>query len=146
MRRNNGFNAPNPPKNGSGQTPDEQKAYYSSKKKAHTLKNQIAVRPDGQIEAVSENVPGGANHDSLLRQSKLLDQLHPEEETMMDKGYDGIGKDYPRLRLTLPFKARRNHPKEVIQSSGFPLPHRGGAFFSANEPFLSSVSGISPQP
>ena len=109
---------PKPPKNGSGQASNEQKPYYSGKKKTHTLKNQIAVRPDGQIEAVSESVPGGANHDiNLLRQSKLLDQLNPGEEAMMDKGYDGIRKDYPHLRLTLPFKARRNHPLEEDQKS-----------------------------
>lgn len=29
---------------------------------------------------------------------------------MLDKGYDGIQNDYPKLHLTLSFKARRNHP------------------------------------
>lgn len=29
---------------------------------------------------------------------------------MLDKGYDGIRKDYPELPLVLPFKARRNRP------------------------------------
>lgn len=105
---------PKTPKGGSGQ--NEQKPYYSGKKKAHTLKSQIAVRPDGRIEAVSASVPGGANHDlNLLRQTKLLDQLAEGEEAMLDKGYDGIQKDYPKLHLTLPFKARRNHPLEEDQ-------------------------------
>jgi hypothetical protein len=27
---------------------------------------------------------------------------------MVDKGYDGIGKDYPEVRIVIPFKARRN--------------------------------------
>jgi hypothetical protein len=107
---------PKTPKGGSGQ--NEQKPYYSGKKKAHTLKSQIAVQPNGHIEAVSESVPGGANHDlNLLRQSKLLDQLDQDEEAMLDKGYDGIQKDYPNLRLTLPFKARRNHPLEEDQKA-----------------------------
>lgn len=107
---------PKTPKGGSGHS--EQQPYYSGKKKAHTLKSQIAVRPDGHIEAVSESVPGGANHDlSLLRQSKLLDQLAEGEEAMLDKGYDGIQNDYPHLRLTLPFKARRNHPLEEDQKA-----------------------------
>jgi len=90
---------------------DQQKPFYSGKKKAHTLKNQIAVCPQGIIEAVSQSVPGGANHDiTLLRNDHLLDQLGPDEAAMMDKGYDGITKDYPDKRLYVPHKARRNHP------------------------------------
>lgn len=88
-----------------------QKPYYSGKKKCHTLKTQIGVRPDGTIVAVSDSVPGGANHDlTLLRQSGLLDRLDTGEAAMMDKGYDGIKNDYPDTKLCLPFKARRNHP------------------------------------
>lgn len=94
-----------------GNLDDRQKPYYSGKKKTHTLKSQIAVRPDGLIEAVSESVPGGANHDiTVLRQSNLLDELEENEAAMMDKGYDGIKNDYPDTRIYQPFKARRNHP------------------------------------
>ena len=88
-----------------------QKPYSSGKKKCHTLKTQLGVRPDGTIVAVSVSVPGGANHDlTLLRQSRLLDALDTGEAAMRDKGYDGITKDYPDTTLYLPFKARRNHP------------------------------------
>ena len=88
-----------------------QKPYYSGKKKCHTLKSQIGVRPDGLIVAVSDSVPGGANHDlTLLRKSELLAALEAGEAAMMDKGYDGIANDYPDKTLYLPFKARRNHP------------------------------------
>lgn len=94
-----------------GNDQDTQRPYYSGKKKAHTMKNQIAVRPDGLIEAVSASVPGGANHDlTLLRQSGLLDRLDADEAAMMDKGYTGIANDYPEVKLYLPHKARRNHP------------------------------------
>jgi len=55
-------------KDDNGSIRDNQKPYYSGKKKTHTLKNQIAVGPDGLIEAVSDSVPGGATHDlTLLR-------------------------------------------------------------------------------
>jgi len=98
-------------KDNDGNLDDRQKPYYSGKKKTHTLKSQIAVRPDGLIEAVSESVPGGANHDiTVLRQSKLLDKLEEDQAAMMDKGYDGIKNDYPDIRIYQPFKARRNHP------------------------------------
>jgi len=98
-------------KDDQGNVRDHQKPYYSGKKKTHTLKNQLAVRPDGLIEAVSESVPGGCTHDLvLLRQTGLLGQLSDDEAGMMDKGYDGIRNDYPDKRLYLPYKARRNHP------------------------------------
>jgi len=88
-----------------------QKPYYSGKKRAHTLKNEVGVQPDGLVGAVSESVPGGAIHDlTLLRQTKLVEQLAPDEGAMMDKGYDGITNDYPDRPLYLPYKARRNKP------------------------------------
>jgi hypothetical protein len=90
---------------------DQQKPYYSGKKKAHTLKTQVAVTPGGTIGALSDSVPGGANHDlTLLRKTKLLDNLDEDEAAMMDKGYDGVAKYHPHHRLYLPFKARRGHP------------------------------------
>jgi hypothetical protein len=90
---------------------DVQKPYYSGKKKTHTLKNQIGVSPIGLIEAVSQSVAGGQNHDiTLLRASRLLETLAPDEAAMVDKGYDGIQNDYPNTRMYQPYKARRNHP------------------------------------
>jgi hypothetical protein len=91
---------------------DQQRPYYSGKKKCHTLKNEIAVQPDGTIGALSASVPGGAIHDlTLLRATGLIERLDPKTEAaMLDKGYDGIRKDYPEHTLYLPFKARRNRP------------------------------------
>jgi len=90
---------------------DKQKPYYSGKKKAHTLKTQVAVNPQGRFQAISQSVPGGANHDlTLLRDSKLLDTLDNDEASMMDKGYDGIRNTYPDKVIYHPHKARRNHP------------------------------------
>jgi hypothetical protein len=94
-----------------GASYEAQKPYYSGKKKAHTVKTQVAVGPDGVIESVSESVPGGATHDvTLLRDSHLLDELAAGEGGMVDKGYDGISKDYPEVPIVIPFKARRNQP------------------------------------
>jgi len=94
-----------------GNIQDQQRPYYSGKKKSHTLKNQFAVAPDGFIEHVSDSVPGGANHDlMLLRQTDLLAHLSDDEAAMLDKGYDGIQNDYPDKRIYQPSKARRNKP------------------------------------
>lgn len=101
------------PKSRTDSTPphDQQKPYYSGKKKAHTLKNQIAVTPEGKVGAVSDSVAGGANHDlTLLRDSRLLDHLAADEAALLDKGYDGITKDDSNKILYLPYKARRGHP------------------------------------
>jgi hypothetical protein len=66
---------------------DAQKPYYSGKKKAHTVKTPVVVDPCGRIEAVSDSVPGGANHDlPLLCGSGVLEQLAPGEAAMVDKG------------------------------------------------------------
>jgi DDE superfamily endonuclease len=90
---------------------DRQRPYYSGKKKCHTLKNQVAVEPDGRIGAVSASVPGGGIHDLvLLRMTRLMERLEPEEAAMVDKGYEGLGKYYPEHRIYQPIKARKNQP------------------------------------
>jgi len=98
---------------------DRQKPYYSGKKKGHTVKNQVAVEPDGRIGTVSESVPGAANHDlTLARQTRAIERLDPEDEAaMLDKGYDGLHKDHPEHRLYQPYKARRNHPLTAEQKA-----------------------------
>jgi hypothetical protein len=91
---------------------DRQKPYYSGKKKCHTVKNQIAVEPDGSIGTVSASVPGGATHDvTLARKTQVIDTLDPEDEAaILDKAYVGLPKDHPHHRLYLPSKATRGHP------------------------------------
>jgi hypothetical protein len=92
-----------------------QKPYYSGKKKAHTVKTQIGVRPDGFIEALSGSVPGATHDLTLLRQTGWIERLEPDDGAMMDKGYDGITNDHPSRLLYLPYKARRNRPLTDIE-------------------------------
>jgi hypothetical protein len=89
---------------------EQRKPYYSGKKKAYTIKCQIAVGPDGLIESVSASVPGSVHDLTLLRQTKLLERLGEGEGMMGDKGYDGIKDTYPKVPIVLPIKARRNLP------------------------------------
>ena len=93
-----------------GNVQDRQKPYYSGKKKAHTLKNQVAISPTGLVEHASESVPGSTHDLTLLRQTDLISELADDEAAMMDKGYHGIATDHPDKKLYLPFKASRNHP------------------------------------
>jgi hypothetical protein len=90
---------------------EAQKPYYSMKKKAHTLKTQIAVRPDGRIESVGESVPGGSKHDkTLLLESGLLGRLPEGQAAMADKAYENIRVKDPTAPLITPQPARRDHP------------------------------------
>jgi hypothetical protein len=89
---------------------EAQKPYYSGKKKAHTLKSQIAVRPDGLIESVSDSVPGSVHDLTLLRATDLLDRLLDGEGVMVDKGYVGLDKDYADVPIIIPFKAAKDRP------------------------------------
>lgn len=86
----------------------KEKPYYSGKKKAHTVKTQIAVSPDGRIAAVSESVPGPTADLTLLRETGLLKKLAPDEGAMFDLAYHGIAKDFPELTLRTPTKKPQN--------------------------------------
>jgi hypothetical protein len=95
-----------------------QKPYYSGKKKAHTVKTQVVVDPCGRIEAVSDSVPGGANHDlPLLCGSGVLERLSVGEGAMMDKGYVGVKNYYPGVPVIIPFKASQGHPLTAEQEA-----------------------------
>lgn len=68
-------------------------AYYSGKKKAHTLKSQITVHPEtGYIAHVSPSVQGRMADINLLKASQILDDLPEDIAASGDKGYQGIAK------------------------------------------------------
>ena len=102
-----------------------QKPFYSGKKKAHTLKTQVAVAPDGSFQSVGKSAPGSVHDLTLLRQSDLLHRLPRAQGVMLDKGYDGIqrqdpkdpDKNGPPHPYHLPFKARRGHPLTDAQKA-----------------------------
>jgi len=72
---------------------EEADSYYSRKKKAHTLKSQIAVHPEtGYIAAISQSVKGRTADMTLLKDSQLLDEIPAEMALSGDKGYQGIAK------------------------------------------------------
>lgn len=89
----------------------KQKMRYSGKKKAHTIKTQIAVTPKRLIIHVSASVPGRIHDKTLLEQSALMDKIPKGISKRLDKGYDGIQRDYPDDMIRIPIKRRRNSPK-----------------------------------
>lgn len=91
----------------------KQKSYYSGKKKRHTIKTQIVVSDTGRILHVSKSLPGRYHDYDLFKRENVFKWLPREVEKWVDKGYDGILKDFPDHAQTtwIPFKKRRNKPK-----------------------------------
>ena len=89
---------------------DEQKPFYSGKKKRHTVKNQIICTPEGRIGGVSDTAPGSTHDLTMTRQDGTLDRLGEGESAMADKAYTGGQKDRPGTPLVVPTKATRGHP------------------------------------
>lgn len=96
---------------------EAQNPYYSGKKKAHTLKTQLATDLEGRILAVSESVPGPMSDIDLLRQSGLPEQLTEEEALAADGAYVGSEKDYPAVDFYLPVKKKRGQPLTEAQKA-----------------------------
>lgn len=89
---------------------DRQKAYYSGKKKRHTLKNQVACTPGGRIVSVSATAPGRTHDLTVLRYTGLLDRLPEGVGMMTDKGYIGVAADAGERPVVIPARASKNHP------------------------------------
>jgi hypothetical protein len=71
-------------------------AYYSGKKKTHTLKSQVAVDEDtGEIVEVAESVAGPQADLKLLEQSGLLARLPDGIGAGGDLAYVGLVKLHP---------------------------------------------------
>ena len=79
--------------------PDNQKEFYSGKKKLHTMKNLAITDQDGYIEFISASYMGSV-HDKVI-----WDQIQIEmkdHNLLADLGFVGIEKDCPNA--ILPFK------------------------------------------
>lgn len=73
-----------------------QRAYYSGKKKAHTLKSQVAVdEQSGRFVDVSDSVPGSWADIQLLKRSRRMRRLPSGVGDLGDLGYAGIRDVHP---------------------------------------------------
>ncbi|WP_407540965.1 IS5 family transposase [Deinococcus radiomollis] len=92
----------------------KQRAWYSGKKKRHTMKLQLLIHPvTSKILCVATG--RGATHDlRLLRESKT--PIHPETELIADAGYQGIQHQHAFTRT--PKKASKHHPLTDEQRAG----------------------------
>lgn len=76
-----------------------QRQFYSGKKKRHTLKCQVIIdQHTGEVICLSFGK--GRQHDFKLFQASGV-HLHPETESLQDKGYQGIHKLHPNSRVPI---------------------------------------------
>jgi DDE superfamily endonuclease/Helix-turn-helix of DDE superfamily endonuclease len=89
-----------------------QRAYYSGKKKAHTLKSQVAVDEDGRVVDVGESRPGRWADLKVFRRSGLAGRLiRAQVGALGDLGYVGLDGLSPRLRAATPRRKPRGRER-----------------------------------
>jgi hypothetical protein len=88
-----------------------QRAYYSGKKKRHTLKSQLAVDEEtGRVAHVPPSAPGPTADLNLLKRSRLLGCLPKGVGVIGDKAYIGAAGLRPGVVCATPRRKPRKKP------------------------------------
>ncbi len=91
---------------------EEADRWYSGKKKAHTVKTQVAVdERDGRIVDVAPSVPGPTADIVVLKGSGLLPRLPPGVGVMGDLAYVGMEALHPGVQGATPRRKPRGQPR-----------------------------------
>lgn len=91
----------------------DRKQRYSGKQKEHTVKTQV-VTTRKQILHVFGGLPGSVADVQLLRASGVLPQLPPGVKVRLDRGFDGIEREYPGVEFQSPVKGKRGHTVTLL--------------------------------
>ena len=90
------------------QAQSQKDAYYSGKKKQHTLKSQVAVdETSGKVVDVSQSVPGPTADLRLLEESGLLRRLPSGVGGVADLAYLGAAALHPQALFATPRRKPR---------------------------------------
>jgi hypothetical protein len=90
----------------------QQRAYYSGKKKAHTLKSQVAIDEDGHVVDVGASRPGRWADLKVLRRSGLIGKLlRAKVGALGDLGYVGLDGAHPKLHGATPRRKPRGQDR-----------------------------------
>jgi DDE superfamily endonuclease/Helix-turn-helix of DDE superfamily endonuclease len=93
----------------------KQRAWYSGKKKAHTIKGQVAVDEDGRIADVGPSRPGRWADLKVFKRSGLAGRLiRAGVGVLGDLGFVGIDKLHPRLRGATPRRKPRGKERPPL--------------------------------
>lgn len=82
------------------------KNYYSGKKKRHTVKTQILVNKKGIILHKTKH-RNGKQHDYDMFKKTGPPDIPPDVEVGVDRGYQGIKKDFPQMNVKIPIKKKK---------------------------------------
>ena len=82
----------------------KQKEKYSGKKKRHTCKNTIISTTKKEIIYMSDSSPGKEHDYTMFKNEKVADAIKKKMKVIVDKGYQGIKKDYSSLEILIPKK------------------------------------------
>jgi hypothetical protein len=89
-----------------------QRAYYSGKRKAHTLKSQVAVDEEsGRFVDVAESRPGPWADLKVLKRSRLLKRLPAGVGALADSAYVGLAELHPAGLGATPRRKPRGKPR-----------------------------------
>jgi hypothetical protein len=79
-------------------------SHYSGKKKRHTVKTQLAVNERGAIVHKTRHARGRRNDYAVFKRNhpELPEGVRPG----VDRGYNGIQKDFPEMNPMIPFKKK----------------------------------------
>jgi hypothetical protein len=118
-----------------------QKAYYSGKKHAHTLKTQFVTDGDHHIQAISVAVPGATHDKALSDRVQTLTHLPDSCEADADKGYQGLAAQVPTVTVQDPATGEvRVLPRLTVQTP-FKKP-RGGELTVEQELFNRELGAL----
>ena len=87
---------------------DDQKPYYSGKKKKHTVKIEIRITGNSRIVHVSTTRPGAVHDFALYKQEPPVPK---KSRVYVDSGYQGLDKVHAQTEL--PYKASKNKPLDA---------------------------------
>lgn len=79
--------------------------YYSGKKKAHCIKNQVLVSPQTKkILSVSRTLPGTIHDKKIFDDDPAFLRAPPDSVGMGDSAYQGTNGNNPHLKMVIPKK------------------------------------------
>jgi hypothetical protein len=118
-----------------------QKAYYSGKKHAHTLKTQFVTDGDHHIAAISVAVPGATHDKALSDQVQTIAHLPDGCEADADKGYQGLAAQVPTVTVQDPTTGEVVVLPRLVVQTPFKKP-RGGELTVEQELFNRELGAL----
>lgn len=119
----------------------QQKAYYSGKKHAHTLKTQIVTDGAHHIKAISVAVPGARHDKALSDDVATVPRLPDGCEADADKGYQGLATQVTLLTVRDPASGAVQQVPRVVVQTPFKKP-RCGELSAAQRAFNQALGRV----